>query len=301
MRGLVALLAGAACGGGSTSTPPTPTGPPAAFEPTPAAGDVVVATVNGRPIWGACVAGQVALGSAGPTRHDALQQCIDFELMAQAAEARGLAPNPEVVLATRTAMVSQLVARAYEDGYTKPEQFGANWNVLVGKNLWRVRHEDYRASTYVRVDVPEHATPAQDEAAHAVMERVAAAVAPERGLLGPNFVPLAQAAAGPTPLAHQDVTPYRAGALEEHYAQALFAIPEVGRTSPAVRTKWGWDVIAWTDDIPAAAPTDAEVAAKMMPDIKRTYFDHWVDKVQRDLGLHVELVPANVEKLGAAP
>jgi hypothetical protein len=283
---------------GSPKAPPTPVGAPAAFEPTPATGDAIVATVNARPVWGACVAAQAARGA---TRQVALHQCVDFELMAQAAEARGLATNPEVVRATRTAMVSQLVAKAYEDGFTQPSQFGADWDAIVGKSLWRVRHEDYRASTYARVTVPETATPAQDEAAHQVALHVAAALAHEHGLLGASFGDLAQAAAGPTKLDRGDVPPYRAGALDEHYAQALFAIPAVGDVSPAVRTKWGWDVIAWTDDVPAAAPTDAEVAAQMLPDVKRVYFNHWVDSIQKSLDVHVELVPANVERLEGMP
>ncbi len=108
---------------------------------------------------------------------------------------------------------------------------------------------------------------------------------------------MAQAIAGPIALAHEDVPPYRVGALEEHYAQALFAIPEVGRASAAVRTKWGWDVIAFTDDVPAAAPSDDEVATALMPDVKRAFFNIWTDRIRKALGVRVELVPQNVAKL----
>jgi hypothetical protein len=284
------VIAIAACG---STAAPTPVGPPAAFDPKPAAGDVVVATVDGHPIWGACIQGQAARGA---DRRTALQQCIDFELMAQAAQR--FATNPDVVLATHTAMVSQLVGEVYEDGFTQPAQFGGNWDLLVGKNLFHVRHEAYRGSSYVRVVVPEHATPAEDDAAHQVADRIAAALAPERGLLGPQLLALAQAAAGATPLAHQDVPPYRQGAkIDKQYADALFAIPEIGRTSNAVRTQLGWDVIAWTEDVPAASPSDDEAARALMPDVKRAFFNIWTERIRKQLGIRAELVPANVAKL----
>jgi hypothetical protein len=293
MRALL-LLAIAACG--SSSAPSAPVGPPAAFDPKPAANDVVVATVNGHPVWGACVQSQAARGA---DRGTALQQCVDFELMAEAAQR--FATNPDVVLATHTAMVSQLVGQVYEDGFTQPAQFGGNWDLLVGKNMFHVRHEAYRGSSYVRVVVPEHATAAQDDAAHQLADRIAAALAPERGLLGPQMLALAQSIAGSTPLAHEDLPPYREGAnIDKGFAAALFGIPEVGRTSNAVRTKWGWDVIAWTEDVPAASPSDDEATRELMPDVKRAFYTIWTERIRKQLGIRAELVPANIAKLEGA-
>jgi hypothetical protein len=286
MRAALVLLV--ACG--SSSAPPSTIGPPAAMTPTPAPGDVVVATVNGQPVYGTCVQGQAARGA---DRQAALQQCIDFEVMAQAA--RRFATDPDVGLATRTAMVSRLVGSAYEDGFTEPAQFGGNWDMFVGRNLFRVRHEEYRASSYVRVPVT---IPEQDAAAHATADKIAAALEDERGLVGPELLGLAQPIAGATKLDHEDVPPYRLGALDPAYAKALFAIPEVGETAPsAVRTKWGWDVIAFTEDVPATSPSDAEVASALMPDVKRAFFPIWVERIRKQLGTRVELVPQNIAKL----
>jgi PPIC-type PPIASE domain len=291
----LAMMILAACGS-QPAAPETRVGPPAAFVAQPAPGDVIVATVDGTPIYGSCVQGQAARGA---DRKTALEQCIDLELLAHAATP--YAADPEVALATHTAMVSQLVGQVYEDGYTKPEQFGGNWQMFVGKNLFRVRHEAYRASTYVRIVVPDKASPQQDADAHAMADKIAAAVAGERGLVGPDFVAMAQQIAGPIALAHEDIPAYRAGALDEHYAQALFAITEVGRASAAVRTKWGWDVIAFTDDVPAADPSDDEVATALMPDVKRGFFNIWTDRLRKALGVRVELVPQNVDKLESLP
>lgn len=290
--------AAASCGG--TGAPPESSGPAAAFDPVPAPGDAVVATVDGHPVYASCVAAQ-ARRSASHDVRAALGECVDFELMAGAARARGLASDPDVALATRTALVSQLVGKVYEDGYTQPAQFGADWDPLTTKAAFRYRHQNYRASTYVRIPVAKDAPADADADAHATATRIADAVAGERGLLGGSFVALAQAAAGPVKLDHQDVPPYRAGALDDHYAEALFAIPEVGRTAGPVRTQWGWDVIAWTGDVPAASPSDAELAQLLLPDVKRRWFGRWVDGIARQLGVHVELIAANVDKLEGLP
>lgn len=293
MRAWVIMLAAAACGSGAEAPRP-PSKPPAAFEPTPAAGDVVVARVNGRPVWGACVRGQAAHAA---DKQAALQQCIDFELLAQAAER--FATDPDVVLATHTAMVSQLVGVDYEDAYQHPEDFGGNWQRLVGQNLFRVRHEEYRASAYVRVPVGSGAPPAADAAAHAVAQRVADGLAAATGIVGPELYDLAQPLAGATRLDHQIVDAMRVGALDPPYAQALFAIPDIGRTAGPVRTKWGWDVIAYIDDVPAASPSDADVTAQLLPDVKRGFFSLWVERIRRSLGLNVQYFEANIAQLEA--
>src|SRR5439155_20343050 len=108
MRQLVLVSFGlglVACGSSKAPPPPTPTGPPAAWLPTTAPDDVQVATVNGKPVWGSCVTAQAAHATS---KQDALKQCIDFELLAQEANAHGIATDPDVALATRTALVSQV-------------------------------------------------------------------------------------------------------------------------------------------------------------------------------------------------
>src|SRR4051812_6195816 len=108
----VGLSAVASACSTSAQAPPMPVGPPAPLvAPSRGADDVVVATVDGRPVWGSCVTVQA---THAHTKEVALEECIEFELMAQAAEKRGLATDPDVVDATRTALVNQLVAQAYE-------------------------------------------------------------------------------------------------------------------------------------------------------------------------------------------
>jgi len=291
------VLAFAGCGTEPAREPLV--GPPASVvAPRASATDAIVASVNGKPVWGSCVAIQAQRGATRPT---ALSQCIDFEVLAQAADQRGYAVTPEVREATHTAMVNELVTSVYEDGYTTAAQFGPLWQRALAQGAWKVSHENYRASSYVRISIAETTTQAEVDAAKRSADQIAAALATETGLMGPSLLELAQKAAPGIKIDHQDVTAFRAGALDKNYAAALFGLHEIGRASTAVRTKWGWDVIVWTDDVPEAHPSDAEITVKLLPDVKLGYFDHWVDTIGRSLGVLVEVDQKNVAKLEDLP
>jgi hypothetical protein len=295
-------------GCGSPASPPaTPVGPPASLVAAPrTTDDVIVARVNSRPVFASCVAAQ------GKAHHlaarAALDECIAFELMAQEAERRAIDRDHEVVLATKTALVSRLVADAYEDGLTDPKVFGDTWVKFLDKFDWHIKHENYRASTYVRIPLPDKASPEADAKAHALADQIAAAVAPERGMLSAHLRAIAERFTPPlvTPCrtettvpCYDDVPPIRVGSLEDHYGPALFALTEIGRATPAIRTKWGWDVIVWTDDVPETNPSAAEVTQKMLPEFKQFYFGTWVRQVEKQLGIHVEIEPDVSALLGS--
>lgn len=257
------------------------------------ANDVVVATVNGKPVYGSCVAAQ---GPHAKSREDAVGQCVAFELMAQEADARGIAIDSEVVAATRTALVNQLVALDFEDKYTKPADFGSTWNQLYAKNKIRYDHPEYRASAYARIDVPEGVV---DDNARALMKEVAEALDDERGLLPPQFKELAEAVVGTrAKLSYAVVPPYtHISTLELTYTDALFAIKEIGRTSPPVRTSWGWDVILYFDVIPEEHMSPEKIAAEMLPEVKRAYFPLWTNQIIQRLGVKIEVIEKNLPLL----
>jgi hypothetical protein len=304
-RLLVLALVGC---GSSSPPPPAPVGPPAALVATPRDGsDAIVAHVNGRPVFASCVAAQ---GKAHAlAARAALDECIAFELMAQEAERRGLDRDHEVVLATKTALVSRLVATTYEDGLD-PNTLGDVWPKFLVKYDWHVKHEEFRGSTYVRIPLPDKSPPDVDASAHALADQIAAAAAPERGMLSLHFraiaerftPPLVKCKSDTTVPCYDDVDPFREGGLEEHYGPALFAVREIGRTSAtSVRTKWGWDVILWTENVPATDPSQAEVTDQMLPEFKQWYFGTWVRQIEKQLGVHVELDPNVQTLLGSQP
>lgn len=268
----VAWLLIAACG--SSSAPPVAT--TAVVSPAESADDLVVAKVNGRPVWASCVA------------KNGLQTCISFELLAQAAEQQHVERDPIVAEQIRTELVSRVVALEYEAGVTKFEDFHGAFDRLLAQNEVQRHRPDVRASTYARVNV---AKGADDKAAHAAAQQLADALANERGLLHPNVVDAAHAIEAKTGQKFEvaKVELKATGQLVKSYADALFAIPEIGRASTAVRTDWGWDVIVLTDELPPREQTRDEQIAEMWPQLKRQYFPLWVDRVKDSLGITVSL------------
>jgi hypothetical protein len=295
MRALLVLAVLVGACSGSHAPPPAPSGPPAQMIAS-AAGDVQVATVEGRPVWASCVTAQAARGAS---KQDAIEQCIDFELMAVEAEKRGYAIDHDVVIATKTALVSELVAREFEDKFQRPEDFGTFWSKSLDKNAGRFDHPEARGSVYARIVVPKTAPPADDAAAKRLIDELYAALANERGLMRAHVADIAKRVIGTRgKLSVDEVAPdVRHGRLYDGYSAALFAIPEIGRVSPPVRTPWGWDIILWSSVVPEVHATPAEIVDKALPDIKRSYFPYWVARVAQNLGIKAELEDRNLPLL----
>lgn len=297
MRRFVVLVLACACGSSpAPSIGPQQAGPPAQLVAAPARpDDPIVARVNGKPVYGSCVQIQAARGA---TKERAVEECIDFELLAQSAEQ--YATDSEVVLATRTALVNVFVAREYEDKFTKPADFGDFYNRIIERNKQRIDHGEARASAYVRINVPKEAPPAQDAAAKALMEEFAAAVKNERGLTPTHLDELAAKIIGPRAKYDFAKVPayFNIGGLVPEYEKPLFSISEVGRTWPsAVRTQWGWDVILFSEVIPAEHLTPEQVAERFLPDVKRSYFSQWTQQLAQRMGIAPKIIDENVSQL----
>ena len=280
------LLVVAACG---SSPPAQVEAPPLAslVSPREGAGDVQVATVNGRPVWGSCVAHQ------RKSVEDGLADCIGFELMAQAAEARHLERTPAVEAAAKTAMVGALVAREFEAKVTSFADFHGLFDDYLAKREKYRHRPELRGSSYARANVP----PGDDAKAHAAMEHLAAGLRDQTGLMAPMLADAAERERAATGLeiVHYDYQISERLALDASYAAPLFAIPEVGRITGPVRTRWGWDVILWTGGLPAREQTAAEQAAELFPELRRQYFVPWVESIRRALNLEVVIDDKQLE------
>lgn len=294
----LAALAGA-CGQGAPE-PVRAGGPlvPAASPPA-GPGDEIVATVDGRPVWASCVAAQAARGAR--TARAALDECIDFELLAQAALARaeGRAPDPALAEAQRTALVSRLVATDLEARYRTPDDLRAEVAREVARFADQLELPELRASAFARVEVPAGAPPAADAAARAVAEQIAGALAGEAGLLP---IHLREAADRIGAGSGQRVThgSFRVATREgvvPPYGAALFAIPEAGRIAAPARTPWGWDVILLTQLVAPQVHTRDEIAARVFPDVRRRQFYRWVNQIAGARGTRVELDEQRVAAL----
>src|ERR1700733_13302959 len=162
-------------------------------------------------------------------------------------------------------MVNRLVERDYEDREFTPADFGSTWPQIVKMIGPRVDHPEFRASTYVRVP---------DEA---IAKRIADAAGVRSGLFSVDLVELAVpiADAAGVKVEHADVPAYASAGLETNYGAALFAIPDIGRTSPAVHTKWGYDVVLFTADVPAVHPSADAYTAELVAEARKAYFKPW--------------------------
>jgi hypothetical protein len=285
-------------GCGSSAAPPdaAPAVALAIVAPPEATGDVQVATVNGRPVWGSCVAHQAKAKDA------ALADCVAFELLAQAAEAKGLARDPGVVEATRTAMVSRLVATAFEARYRTVADLGGAMDMAIERRLFLMHQPELRTSTYARLPLPPQATPAEEATARAVAEQLAAGLRDETGLLGVNLVEAVAKVETQAKVRfeHADMPLNERNAFVREYGDALWSIPDIGRITGPVRTKWGWDVILWTGGMPAHERTRAELADELFPELRRQFFALWVESIRKALGLAVVVNAKQLED-GAAP
>lgn len=309
MRGAGLVLL-AACGG-SSSEPTASVVVPSLVAPRETADDGIVATVNGRPIWGSCVAHQAkprrpvqgdAATPPGSEVRDALNECIAFELLAQAAEQREVASTPEVAEARRTAMVDRLIAMEFEAKVKTMVDLGPRYAALVDKNAFRMHRPDLRASAYVRIDVPPKASPEVDAKAHATAERIAAALRNETGLFPIDMNAIADRVAAGAKLSEQVVKLLPADGLEKPYSDALFAIPAIGSTAGPIRTSYGWDVILWTGALPKYDVTREVLEQELFPEMRRHYFSEWVDQLGRAAGIVTtvdEAQLANDDKAGS--
>ena len=291
----VVLVGSLAACSGSHAPPPAPSGPPAPMVAS-AAGDVQIATVEGRPVWASCVTAQAARGA---NKDEAVRQCIDFELMAIEAEKRGYASEHDVVLETKTALVNELVAREFENKFQRPEDFGSFWSKSLDRNRGRFDHDEARGSVYARIDVPKTATPSDEAAAKVIADELYAALATETGLMKLNVEDIAKRIVGTRAKLSVAAVPadLRHGRLHESYVAALFAIPEIGRVSRPVRTPWGWDIILWDSVVPPVHATPEELVAKALPDIKRSFFPYWVARVAQTLGVKPQILDSNLPLL----
>ncbi len=245
---------------------------------------VVVANVNGAPIDAHCVANQMrALGVA---RTAALEQCIDFELLAQAANQRGYGADPEVVDAMRTEAVRQLLQRDFAATHARPEDLPPGLlDAAYEQNKRRFQHPEYRFAHYVRaeVDASEPLGSAADRAAERAARRIYLALRGERGLTPQRFYELAAAAAeeGARIVSDEGKAAFdfpRHGRAVEPFAAAAFAIPEVGMVAPPARTEWGWDVILLTRIMPAADVSREQAGTVLFASLRRNAFLNWINE-----------------------
>jgi len=259
----IALVLLAACGSGP---PPsvTTSGPPASSIAVPLPGDVQVASVEGRPVWGSCVVAQIKRFPT-LTKEIAVQQCIDLEMLAQTAERKGLAMHSEVIDATRTALVRRLVDQ-FAARFPDPESMKVQIDKVYQKAGTTFRPE-IRGSWHAIAKASKDAPEAVHLAARQTAEQLYQRLKDETGLFSwqlenaRDAVVALQQPANVELVIEELVTTKDDLKWAAEFRGALFGIPEVGRVSPVVKTDYGYHVILLSDLKPAAPIERAQVFA----------------------------------------
>lgn len=318
-RALTVALVVLAGGCGERAAPPPAAGDVAIVVPaaSPPAGtdgaDPVVATVDGRPVYGSCVAAQAR---PGVDARAALDECVAFELLAGEAAARGLAANADVQRELRRALADGLVAREFEAKLRGPADLPRDLldQALTDKREVLV-HGEWREAVFVRANVVATQPDMTDADARALIDAVRAALPVTRGLteaeLFATATTVGEARVGANRVADAGQTRalpiklelerrrYRTPndeRTELPFRQALFALAEIGDVSEPVRTSLGWNLVLYSDRLPAKAPTRAEQEQAVFADLRPVYFERWlVEQVARGHQVTVDLGPLEAD------
>jgi hypothetical protein len=289
---VIATAAAASCKGGGErprAQAAAPALPP--IEARPASpDDVIVAKVDGRPVYGSCVAAQVA--ALHEDRRRALDDCVDFELLAGVAAARGVAADAEVVDGYRTGLVNRFVDVEFRQRYRQADDLPPKLLAAAfDKFKWRMHRPAYRYAVYVRAPLDAKATPAEEQAAHALVQEIYAAVGDRNDLFPSDLFDAALRIANGRKLEamHSPFGTAIDGPAAEQFAHPLFALPAIGTVTPPSRTPWGWDLILWVDALTPLESTREEVLAWLFPQLRQGLFDDWVGELVKERGVDVRV------------
>lgn len=280
---LVSVIIVGACGG--NAPPPIASGPPApVIAPSAGKDDVIVATVATRPVWGSCVATQMRRGTR--TRELALRECIDFELLAQAAESRGLATDREVIEATKTTLVNRLVDDfdASHSVATLRDKIKATYNSATPDALKRPETRD---SWHLLVLVPKKSSADVDAKAHDYAEQIYHSFQNETGLFPADLEAVSKRPAASLDIKFEHVGPLRVDQprFAPEYLGGLYAIPEVGRVSSVIKTEFGYHVILLSEVKPGETLDYDRAEPLLFAGMRRQLFAEYVTELMKSANI----------------
>jgi hypothetical protein len=270
---LLALACASACGAADSDEAlgERRDGPQAVSLVADARGDSIVAEVGGRPVYASCVVAQAR--ARGQGAQDALEACIGFELLAQAAQAEGRDRDPLVLDARRRQAARALIHEEFAAGFAGPDDVPrADLEEIWPRAQRRFDHPEIRFTAYVRAPVPDDAAPgsAEDREARALADELHAALAEHTNLDESRFIALAREIADGRRIQRGEPLSFpREGRVHEAFAEAAFAIPEAGMVSEPLRMPGGWDVLLLT----RVQPETRKGFDEALPELRELVFD----------------------------
>lgn len=281
-----------------------------------AAGNEVVATVNGRPVFASCV--RIQAEGHSLTAEKALQECIDFELLAQAAWAADYNKDQDVQSAAKREMVRAFI----EDRYNirGPEDIPED---LV-KRLWdqvqvpRYNHPELRNIVFCRVPLTAEQGPDSNEykTGLAFLQSVYEKLRDQRGLEKNDLFELCwephYVNAGVHKLKLNTFTMRPKSGYLDVYKEPVFGPEEAGLVVPPVYSQFGLDLILITQISLAKSTTFKEAEAELRDALFRVpiyessrtaMFEDWYEPFAktRTITTHSERIPESAPVIGSAP
>jgi parvulin-like peptidyl-prolyl isomerase len=239
----------------------------------------VVATVNGRALTAAQVAEQARATGQPPAQ--ALDGLIRGELLAQAADERGLGAEPEVQRRAREAMVRRYLREAFEKENTPEVAVTAlDLRKAYQAALPRLVHPPLKEVHHLLIR-----TKGADDKAAALAEEMRQRAlkttsVEEFNRLQDEYRERVKATGHE--LINEQVITAREGWTAEPFAKATFELRKPGDISPVTHTTFGYHVVRLHRDIPAenismeeAAPT---IRKDLFPRAQAREFQRWLER-----------------------
>jgi len=283
---IVALLAIGAYALGCSSADTSPVAVPKRSwsiklaRPTPAE-DPVVARVNGEPIFASCVTTQANAHALSPQK--AVQECIDFELLAQEAEKANTASDPEVQTRAKRELVRSFITARY------PLHSASDIPQDLVRRLWekskvpRYIHPELRNIIFCRIELDRSIGPDDERYQRAqtflngIYEKLRSRSDLKKADL---FTPCNDdhKAAGIDKLELLTFHLYPASRYQAEFRNVVFSSLHAGELVAPLHTIYGWDLILITEVKPAINGTLAEHE----DELRNVLFENPVFEGERD-------------------
>ena len=264
------------------------------------AGDEIVATVDGRPIYASAVATQAQ--AKGCSTKEALEDLVRAEAVVSEAERHKLAHDRDALEAARSMAVLRLLETGFQREVTQATIPDRTVRRTYRANINMYDHSEYIDVWHILQPVAKNASPEDKQKARAVAEEIARRARGVGSALA--FQQLATAVkqpAGLQPLKVERLVTARDGWILTTFSYPAFdQLKKPGDTSTVIETEYGYHVVYLNRRIPPLHRTveDAaqELRSAIFPNYQKSAFISWVADVQKQHDVRV-----HAERLGQPP
>jgi peptidyl-prolyl cis-trans isomerase C len=239
------------------------------------AGDALVATVNGSPIYESRIAEQLEQipndlmkDRQAEVRRELLDRVIDQELVAQEAKRLNIESDAEYKKQLKLTMLqlqaNAVVARKVAE--------------LVSPSRLRLRYEQVKSSLAFPAVKAKHILVKTEDEALSIIKIATPS----------NFASLAASVStGPSAKQGGDLGWFRREAMIPEFAQVAFSTP-VGQVAKVpVKTDFGWHVVLVEERTDRYIPPFEQVEPQLRQDLAKDVVDHYVAELRKSASIRI--------------